>query len=152
MRVYIAASSREVERVREAQRMLAEWGHDLTLDWLTPMLALIAEGIGDADLSREAQAEAASADLRAIDNADALWLLAPREATKGAWVELGYALRASVPVVVSGGCPSIFCALADIVAEDVDARLALATYDGGAGERVRGGIMWDPPEDGDAGE
>ena len=34
--VYIAASSREVERVQAAQRAVAERGWDLTLDWLSP--------------------------------------------------------------------------------------------------------------------
>lgn len=120
VRVYIAAASREVERVREAQRMVAERGWVLTLDWLTPMLALMEQGIGDADLSRGEQARYALEDADAIDRADVLWLLAPREPTKGAWWEHGYAYGSDTPIVTSGGCPLIFVALSNRVL-DTDA-------------------------------
>jgi len=117
IKVYIAASSREVGRVREAQRMVAERGWTLTLDWLTPMMVLIEHGLGDSDLSRDDQAHAALQDAEAIDRADVLWLLAPRELTKGAWWEHGYAYGTDTQIVTSGGCPSIFVALSDRVTE-----------------------------------
>lgn len=122
LRIYIAASSREVERVRAAQAAVAARGWTLTLDWLTPMLANIEAGRPDAALGDEEAAEYARADLAAIASADVLWLLAPTQPTKGAYVELGYALGTRrVPVVVSGPRTSIFEALGACVTTDAEA-------------------------------
>ncbi len=128
VRVYIAASSREVERVRAAQAAVAARGWELTLDWLTPMLALIADGKTDATLSEEEAADHATRDLRAIDDADAVWYLIPREPTKGAYVEFGYALGTGTLIVASGAPrTSIFEAMADAHVRDEDACDAIAT-------------------------
>lgn len=106
--VYIAASSREVERVQAAQRAVAERGWDLTLDWLSPMLENIAAGRLDSSLSDAEAAQYAVDDLMAIDSADVVWFLCPGQPTKGAYVELGYALGRGIPVVCSGARSSIF--------------------------------------------
>jgi hypothetical protein len=119
--VYIAASSREADRVRRAQAMVQERGWTLTLDWLSEIEANLVRGVRDMELSLDEQRRHAQADLDAIRRADAVWLLAPAEPTKGAWVELGYALARSRPVVVSGPTSSIFEQLGVCVAEDGDA-------------------------------
>lgn len=112
MKLYLAASSREADRVRRAQLAIRERGWLLTLDWLTELESNLARGVRDADLSREDQRRHAQADLDAIREADVVWLLAPQEPTKGAWTELGFALGIGKPVVVSGAASCIFLELA----------------------------------------
>jgi nucleoside 2-deoxyribosyltransferase len=131
VKVYIAASSREPERVRAAQRMLTELGIELTLDWLTSIEANLALGLRDSDLSIADQRQHANADLLAVEQADVLWLLAPKEPTKGAWIELGYALGHGTPVLVTGDASCIFLTLTDWqLPRDEDARERLALEQG----------------------
>lgn len=122
MRVYIAAASREPERVRAAQAILRELGIELACDWLAPIEENLARGVVDADLSLEEQARHAGADCAAIAGADLLWLLAPEQPTTGAWVEYGLARGLGKPTLVTGPSASryLFCALADFRA-DTDA-------------------------------
>jgi len=128
VRIYVAASSREVNRVRAAYAAVAASGWTLTHDWLTPLLANLDRGVRDTDLSRDDMVRYACADLDAIARADVLWVLAPRELTKGAWFETGYAYGIGVPIVVSGGCPSLFLSLADhVLDDDEDAPGAIGT-------------------------
>lgn len=123
-RVYVAASSREVERVRRCQALAAEWGWELTLDWLTPMLANIDRGVRDTDLPADEQHRHAEEDRMAIYAANLVWFLAPNAPTKGAWYELGWAHGIGKPVVVSGcaadPAPMLFLAHEDIVERDED--------------------------------
>lgn len=108
MIVYIAAASREVERFRAAQAALVRMGFGLAHDWLTPILVNLDAGRPDASLSDEEAARHASGCLRALGRSDALWYLCPSAPTKGAYVELGYALGRSIPIVCSGARGSIF--------------------------------------------
>lgn len=135
MKIYIAASSREVDRVRRAQELAVRWGWKLTLDWLTPMEANRARGVSDTDLTASHQAIIALEDLAAIESSDLVWLLSPREPTIGAWWEASHASAKGIPVVVSGctakTLPSIFVAVLPTVPRDEDVR-ALAEHLGRA--------------------
>lgn len=106
MIIFVAAASKEAARVREAYRIVRELGQELAIDWLTPIEAMLERGLCEAHLSLAAQAEAATANLDALDRAELIWLLAPARQTKGAWVDLGYALHrerhANIPLLVSG--------------------------------------------------
>jgi hypothetical protein len=92
----------------------------ITLDWLAAIEKAGAsnEGLGDGD-----RRSYAADDLAAVEEADFIWLLAPENASTGAWVELGYALalrdridgRTRPRVAVSGPARMrcIFAALAN---------------------------------------
>ena len=122
MRIYVAASSREADRVRAAQRMLREAGHTLTLDWLTIIERVVATGVRECDLPDHEAIAHALLDLDAIRDADAVWLLAPELPTKGAWVELGFAVGIGKPIVISGPqCrQSIFCRFGLLAGSDAE--------------------------------
>ncbi len=112
--VYVAGASRELERVQRAFDLVeAATLLDLAHDWLKVQAA---EPVADDQLERAKARNYAMGDLVQVDRADLVWLLAPNEPTKGAWIEFGYALARGEGkrVVVSGSCEqSIFCALAD---------------------------------------
>lgn len=92
LRVYVAASSRELERV---DRALAKLGGltevEVTYRWIDDMRADMAKGRSDKDLSRDEAMEAGHKCLLGVVHADVFWLLYPNEPTRGAWVEFGYA-------------------------------------------------------------
>lgn len=131
MKIYIAGASKEPDRVRKMMNMVAEHQYlELTLDWLA---AIADEPAKDEDLSPEEREGYATRDLDAVAAADVIWLLAPKGAGKGAWIEYGYALAlgAQRTTVVSGatGKFSIFSACADREFEsDMEAWAWLATW------------------------
>lgn len=109
--VYVAGSSREIPRVREAVRMLDAAG--LVAHWLDAVEKFGSQG--DA-LTDEQRAACAESDLQAIDGADAILVLWPETPSVGVYVELGYALarakydreEPSDPVVLIVGGDSIW--------------------------------------------
>jgi hypothetical protein len=104
VRVYIAASSRELERVRWAQRALASVGAILTYDWVPYIDRAIASGIPETRMPTSARREQAIRDTEGVRSCDLLWWLAPTEPTRGAWFELGIACeRASRPIIIVSG-------------------------------------------------
>lgn len=129
MRIYVAGASKEPERVRAAMTAVQMHGHELTLDWLAEIETAGAanEGLCDADRIRYAEA-----DLRAVADADVVWLLAPEAPSAGCWVELGAAVtRGSAYIVVSGPARvrCIFAALADVeVDDDAEALRAICAW------------------------
>lgn len=118
LRVYVAGSSAEPQRVRAAMDAARGAGCELTEDWLA---AMEEAGTANEGLTHEQRRRYALADLRGLEAADVLWVLAPETHSIGVWVELGYALAGrawgAMPggIVVSGpaSARSIFCALAD---------------------------------------
>lgn len=116
MRVYVAASSQEVDRARYAMRAVERAGCELTHDW-TQDLAAVGCAQGYALPSRRRR-EIAERDLMAIRRADVLWLLIPETRTAGAWAEWGYAW-AVCPTLIASGCERdeapLFIELADHV-------------------------------------
>lgn len=129
LRVYVAGASKEPERVRWAMDAVRALGCEITLDWLA---VIEAEGAANEGLTDAVRRRAARADLDAVGDADVLWLLAPSNASTGAWVELGAALSgrawAAHPggVIVSGPARHrcIFAALADEEHDTDEAALA----------------------------
>ncbi len=130
MRIYIAGASAEPERVQRAMDASRKLGLEVTLDWLAAIRAAGAATPSDANVRRAC----ALADLQAIDRADVVWLLAPENASTGAWVELGYAialrsdrslLRPLRAVIVSGpgAAKCIFAELADALFASDEAAL-----------------------------
>jgi nucleoside 2-deoxyribosyltransferase len=120
VRIYVAGASKEPQRVRWAMDGVRDLGCELTLDWLAVIDAAGAanEGLNDAERRKYARA-----DLAAVRCADLVWLLAPDNASTGAWVELGYAVACGVPIVVSGRARTrcIFASLGAEFDEDIDA-------------------------------
>lgn len=120
LRVYVAGASKEPERVRAAMDAARCAGFVVTLDWLA---AIEAAGAANEGLDDGQRRHYAAEDLAAVESADVLWLLAPGNASTGAWVELGYAIAlrdqvgaTSRPrIAVSGAARTrcIFAALAD---------------------------------------
>lgn len=93
LRVYVAASSREMDRVDRALAGLGDISSNVvvTYRWIDDMRAAMAKGRTDADLTREEAITAGHDCLNGVIDADVCWLLYPNEPTRGAWVELGYA-------------------------------------------------------------
>ena len=90
MKVYVAASSREMARAMTAFRMVRSIpGVELAHDWVTQI-----QEVEDAnpDVPDPLRVEWATGAVEAIRESSVLWLLLPETQTIGAWVELGVAL------------------------------------------------------------
>lgn len=125
MRIYVAASSAEVERVRWAMDAVRALGCEV-YDWRVGHRPT-------EDLTREERRAAAYADLAEIRRPTVLWCLAP-SGRSDARVELGYALAMTVmgerphEVIVSGQLRSrgIFASLAREYDSDAEALAEIA--------------------------
>ncbi|MGN6107072.1 MAG: hypothetical protein ACTHU0_18340 [Kofleriaceae bacterium] len=112
MKVYVAASSGEIQRAKGWISRLVAAGVQVTSTWPETIAA-----VGDAnprDASPGQRLAWAVADLHQVASADLLWMMAPvKEAGRGAYVELGFA-HAQRKLLVVSGCSwqSIFGALA----------------------------------------
>ena len=118
MRIYIAGASAEWDRAQSRMDWARENGFTIAYDWVADVIKYRVEGgQSDADLTKEDRRRLATNDMAAVIGCDAFWLLVPNEGalTVGAWVELGVALGAYRPVIVSGACigDHLFCSLAD---------------------------------------
>lgn len=89
MKVYIAGAYTERELVSSYMRRLEAAGVTITLDW--PRIVTAAAN-PDCDLTHAERQRYAMGDLKGVAEADVLWLMIPKGGSKGAWVELGYAL------------------------------------------------------------
>lgn len=120
MKVYIAASSKEMGRVGAVMRLLEDYGHKITHNWVAEVEAVGSanpEGATEADLARWA-----AADLDGVDQADIVWLLMPDAGGLGAYWEAGYAQAKGKQLVVSGKHRrSIFTVFAKRFDTDVEA-------------------------------
>jgi hypothetical protein len=92
MRVYVAGSSAELDRCERVIAALRAGGCTITFDWCAQMREFAARGLCDASLDDHEARRCAETDLTAVELADAVLLLAPETATRGAWVEFGYAI------------------------------------------------------------
>jgi hypothetical protein len=132
VRVYVAASSSQIDRAKDAMRTLAEAGHEVTSDW-TRMIEDRGEA-NPADASFEERRDWAAEDVRGVAVCDVLWLLMPSDRPSfGAGVEFGFALGdGAIRTVVSGLCEaSIFTALADACYDRDDLAFAAEFAHGG---------------------
>jgi len=100
-KVYIAASSKELERARRlADRARKLGGVEVVSDWIDIMSSRAAEGLSDADMTREQRAKAALSDLGGIASADAVvGLLSHHESEMR--FEIGFAHGMGKVVVLS---------------------------------------------------
>jgi hypothetical protein len=124
MRIYVAASSKELGRAKWAMDAVRKLGHDITHDWVQ---CVEEEGEANpASASYTQRANWAEDDLCGVQEADVLWLLMPESEGFGAAVELGYALSKPYKRVVVSGCHerTIFTALANACYDNDGAALA----------------------------
>ena len=99
--VYVAGSSQERVRCRAVMDALkAEPSCALTYDWLADIEA--NGGVANAGLSAFQQRRARIACLNAVKTCDLFVFLVPHAQTRGAWVELGYALHMCKPIWIGG--------------------------------------------------
>ena len=120
-KVYVAASSRELERAEAAIQALKDLGHTVTHEW-PPLVRAVGEA-NPQGATDDMRYHWAFEDLAGVAAADVFWLLMPYSEGFGAGVELGYAIASFTPVVVSGPHKrSIFAACAETVYNtDLDA-------------------------------
>lgn len=88
--IYVAASSKEIDRAETMIRKLRENGISVSSTWPEQIRA-----VGDAnpiDATRSQRARWSLICLTEVYKSDVLWLLYPTQPTAGAWVELGFAL------------------------------------------------------------
>jgi nucleoside 2-deoxyribosyltransferase len=114
--IYVAGASDEIETCRAWMARLREAGLRVTSTWPEK---IAAEKTPDAGLSIIMRRRYALGDFAEVDQADILWLIVPtRPHSKGAWIELGYAIAQGTHIVISGasrGC--IFASMADVLCE-----------------------------------
>ncbi len=123
LRIYVGASSQEIDRAEAWMAALEAAGLIVTSTW-----AKTIRIVGDAnprDASKMDRSSWATADITEIADADILWFLAPGKAEysgRGGYFEAGYAHAIGKAVVVSGDVlQSIFNALHDEYLNDSDA-------------------------------
>lgn len=98
VRVYIAASSRDIERVRWAQQALATVGASLVHDWTQTL------SNDERTMNRRDRARLAGECIEGVRSCDLLWMLAPPGPSCGAWAELGIAVqRVERPIIIVSG-------------------------------------------------
>lgn len=97
MKIYVAASSKEIPRARAVMDALEKVGHTITHDWTTSV-DMYRDDVTESQLT-----VCAIDDYYGVVWADCLLLLAPMTPSTGSWVELGLALAANKRVIVAGG-------------------------------------------------
>jgi hypothetical protein len=114
MKIYVAGSSRELQRAQHAMTLVRNFGHVLAHDWVAEIQEAGEPNPVAADL--EQRKAWARMDLERVAASDWLWFLVPQTPSTGAWVELGCALGWPATRIVSSGAnpeQSIFTALVD---------------------------------------
>lgn len=120
-RVYVAGASAEIERAERVIAALRERGISVTSSWPESVREY---GANPREASNEERLGWASDCLTDVRVADVLLVLVPRSpaTTIGAWVELGYAVHADLPIVLAGDSrQTVFGALGDECENDEDA-------------------------------
>lgn len=147
MRVYVAGSHRELERVERMHRELEDRGCEVTHKWTEDVRDAQDRGMTDRDLSLSEAQRIAAQDYAAIERADVFVLLVPARGGTGCWCELGYAQyqrrkvrlksglqRPWIVVVEIGRRRTPFEALVDLVSpSDIVAAGSIADWAGGEG-------------------
>lgn len=114
VKVYVAGSSKEIQRCSAAMTLLRASGIEVTSTWIESIAR--AGGVANpANAHRTDRCAWSLECLEAVDAADVVWLLAPADdaPTRGAWGELCYAHARAKTIIASGNThQSIFCALA----------------------------------------
>jgi len=99
LRIYVAGSSKDIDRCERAITQCREAGMIITEDWVATMRASPPDHL----LDEERILAAAIADIRGVESADVVWLLAPpaSKPSAGCWAEMDRALTRRIPVVYS---------------------------------------------------
>lgn len=124
--VYIIGATKDGVRVKWAYQAVREDKRlVLAHDWFQH-----SSTIPDYKLTIEEQRRYADEDLKYVRAADVVWILFPRNPTKGGWVELGVAHENDKLIVGSGNWrQSIFCSLAhEVYDTDGDAFAAIIAH------------------------
>lgn len=110
MKIYVCARSEDIELARTTRDTLEANGHVVTSRWLKGLVGLgatPAPGKASTDLR-----DAAYMDLEDIDLSDCVLAINPKSAhrsgTGGRHVEVGWAMRAGIPVVLMGERENVF--------------------------------------------
>ena len=127
-KVYVAGATKEVERVRTVQGYCRTAGHEITFDWTD---GLEAQTVAEADMFDEHARTLAWRCLDGVNDADVVVLCVPAwQPTRGAWVELGYAVAKKRGIVILGEASrvSVFTRLGHSFVRD-DWQVALGIED-----------------------
>ena len=102
--IYLAGASSEAELVGSYMRKIEDFGEEVAYDWTRLVLANLANGIKDTDLTNRQRRCIADDCVDSIREADQFWLLIPEDpkSSIGCWVELGLAIELDKHVTVSG--------------------------------------------------
>ncbi len=119
--VYVACSSRELDRAKHWMAELRAVGIDVTSKWAENI-----EEVGEANPRGASDADRfkwSRQDLADVASADVLWFLVPEEASGGgAYFEAGYAHAVGCQVFFSGDTKqSIFASMGEEFSRDQDA-------------------------------
>lgn len=95
-RVYVAASSHELERVVNVQDELRAAGFVITHNWAG---VILANGGCDSNTPDDVAEQIARTDLEGVATANVVVFLAPNDTSKMGWLEVGYAMASGIPVV-----------------------------------------------------
>lgn len=99
MKIYIAGSSKDIERCEGARDAALAAGIDITEDWMTTMRESGPDSMADG----ARLIACAMDDLVGVAIADVMWLLTPPadKPSSGCWSELTWAMAHKVPVITS---------------------------------------------------
>lgn len=112
MKIYIAASSTDLERVDRCASLAHAAGLLVVSTW--PVTVRKVGNANPRDAVRSDRIRWSMDDLAELQLADIVWLLVPPadKPTRGAWIEIGYAIHAGKGLVCSGDTrQSIFTSL-----------------------------------------
>lgn len=101
MKIYVAASSIEIDRAERMISRLKAAGHEITEDWTVKIRQV---GLANQGLTPELRREAADADFRGVAAADRVVILVPKTpvVTQGAWWEGGVADALDIETIAAG--------------------------------------------------
>ena len=125
LRVYIAGSSRELDRAQKAAQLIQGIpGVVIVSEWVQCIQDVGASNPKAKEWQRREWAES---DLTGVACSDLFWALLPMTPTSGFWFEWGYAVRARTTVLASGSerYQSIFTSLADYYVDSDDRATAV---------------------------
>lgn len=108
MKVYVAGSTRDLDRVRSVQNLARSLNHEITFDWTGSEGEIRIDG--SWDVAHETGSRVAQTEIAACLSADlTILLFPPNGGGLGCWIEMGASLASGSQVwVVSPGRDSVF--------------------------------------------
>lgn len=125
MKIYVCGGFEERDLISGFMRRLEGLGHAITCDW-TKAEAQVPGKTSDAELSDEEQQTFALTDLVGVADADFVWhIVAGYKGSRGAYVELGYAMGMRTWRSTTGGEVDTPMAMPYIIASGSDVRKSI---------------------------